>query len=660
MTSNIKRWLNKPYAFYAIAVILLWIKTYIVYRIEFRLGIDDALQTFLLFVNPISSAIFFLGIALFFKGNLKNWLLIVIDFVLSFWLYANVVFYRFFNDFITVPVLFQHKNFGELGDSTLALMHGYDVVYFLDTIILIGFVLFKVAKPMERAPKRYVKRVFIIAIAAFLVNLGLAEIDRPGLLTRTFDRNYLVKYLGIDNYSLYDVVKSTRTSTQKAMASSSDIVDAENFSKSNYTPPDPNLFGKAKGMNVIYVSMESLQNFVINKKVDGQEVTPFLDSLTHDPNTFYFDNFFHQVGQGKTSDAEFMMANSLYPLSQGSVFMQEAQNTYQAAPQILKSDGYTSAVFHGNYKTFWNRDEMYKALGIEKFFDASYFDMSEENTINYGMKDKPMFAESMAYLKKLPQPFYAKYITLSNHFPFELDDQDIDFPAGNTNDTIVNHYYQTAHYMDEALQSFFNDLKASGLYDHTIIVMYGDHYGIAPDHYNGLSQDLGEDITPYVSAQLQRVPLFIHVPGVQGKIDHQYGGEIDVRSTVLHLLGVDTKKYISFGSDLLSPEHREIVPFRNGDVMTPDYSYVGDKCYSNPSGKMVDPSQCQKAAEYGKEALSLSDKIVYGDLLRFYTPNGFQPVDKTKINYTTDPSINIYGENDNTQIPKNSGTGEDD
>jgi lipoteichoic acid synthase len=652
--TNLKKFMSQPHALYVIAVVLLWLKTYIVYRIEFRLGIDSALQTFLLFVNPISSALFFFGFALFFKGHLKNWLFVLIDFLLSIWLYANVVFYRFFDDFITVPVIFQHKNFGELGDSVLALMKPSDVFYFLDTVVLMVLILFKVAQPKEKMPKRLLKRVFIIAVSVFLINLGLAEIDRPGLLTRTFDRNYLVKYLGINNFTLYDIIKSTQVSAQRAVASSNDLVDAENFTKSNYTPPDPALFGKAKGMNVIYISMESLQNFVINYKVDGQEVTPFLNSLTHDPNTFYFDNFFHQVGQGKTSDAEFMLENSLYPLSQGSVFMTQAQNTFQAAPQILKSEGYTSAVFHGNYKTFWNRDEMYRALGYDKFFDASYFDMSDENTINYGMKDKPMVQESMAYLNQLPQPFYAKYILLSNHFPFELDEWDVDFPAGHTDDKVVNQYFQTAHYMDDALREFFADLKASGLYDHTVIVMYGDHYGISPDRYDSLSQALGEEITPYVGAQLQRVPLFIHVPGVQGRIVHEYGGEVDVRPTLLHLLGVDTKDFIAFGSDLLSPKHRQIVPFRNGDVITPSYSYIDEKCYSNPNGEVVDNRYCEKASEYAKDALSLSDKIVYGDLLRFYKPKGFKPVDVSKINYKFDPSINIYGKTNDQSDAHNS------
>lgn len=62
-----------------------------------------------------------------------------------------------------------------------------------------------------------------------------------------------------------------------------------------------------------------------------------------------------------------MMENSLYPLSQGSVFVNKAQNTLQSVPAILKGKKYTSAAFHGNTQTFWNRNEMYKAEGIDKF-----------------------------------------------------------------------------------------------------------------------------------------------------------------------------------------------------------------------------------------------------------------------------------------------------
>ena len=102
-----------------------------------------------------------------------------------------------FSDFITFPTLTQTNNFGDLGGSIVALLHLYDPLYFLDTIILIVLVATKFANPKPiRVAKHKVSLVFVAGILLFSVNLGLAESDRPELLTRTFDRNYIVKYLG--------------------------------------------------------------------------------------------------------------------------------------------------------------------------------------------------------------------------------------------------------------------------------------------------------------------------------------------------------------------------------------------------------------------------------------------------------------------------------
>ncbi|WP_312472727.1 LTA synthase family protein [Neobacillus sp.] len=630
-----KKFNNSHITFFAIAVVLFWIKTYVAYQIEFKLGIDNNLQKFLLLINPLSSALFFFGIALLFKKHTKR-VMIIINFLLSFLLYANIAYYRFFNDFITVPVIMQTKtNAGQLGNSALSLMSPLDLFYFSDMIILIVLAL-TVFKKVTVTNRKSFKIVLLFAITTFLFNLGLAEKDRPQLLTRSFDRNYLVKYLGAYNFTIYDVIQNIKSSSQRALADSSDITDVENYRKANYTAPNPEYFGKAKGMNVIYVSMESFQSFMIDYKMpDGKEVTPFLNSLAHDGNTFYFENFYHQTGQGKTSDAEFLMENSLYPMAQGAVFVNKAQNTFQAAPAILKGYGYNSAVFHGNYKTFWNRNVMYKALGYDQFFDAEYYSMTDENTKNYGMKDKPFFKESMPLLEGLKQPFYSKFISLSNHFPFEMDPQDTDFPAGDYGDTVVNQYFQSANYMDQAFEQFFNDLKADGLYDNTVIVMYGDHYGISENHNEAMAKVLGVDqITPASNAKLQRVPLFIHVPGVKGGIQKEIGGEVDVRPTLLHLLGIDTKDYMEFGSDLLSKDHRNWTLFRNGDFVASDVIQIKDKCYSSETGELMENAEaCKDTSEKVNTELQMSDEIVYKDLLRFYKPEGYKSINPNDYDY---------------------------
>jgi lipoteichoic acid synthase len=634
-TRLLKKIKNSHITFFAIAVVLFWIKTYIAYQIVFKLGINDNLQKFLLAINPISSALFFLGLALLSKKHTKK-IMIIINFILSFLLYANIVYYRFFNDFITVPVIIQAKsNVGELGSSAANLMSYTDIFYFTDTMILIVLALTIFKKAVSKKRKSY-QVVLLSAVIVFLFNLGLAEMDRPQLLSRSFDRNYLVKYLGVYNFTIFDIIQNIEATSQRAMASSSNITTVENYRKATYAEPNPAYFGKAKGMNVIYVSMESFQNFMIDYKMpNGQEVTPFLDSLAHDGNTFYFDNFYHQTGQGKTSDAEFLMENSLYPMSSGAVFINKDQNTYQAAPAILDQQGYTTAVFHGNYKTFWNRNVMYKQFGYDQFFDASYFDMSPGNVKNYGMKDKPFFQEAVPMLEKLKQPFYTKFITLSNHFPFVMDPGDTNFPPGNYGDDTVNDYFQSAHYMDEALKQFFDALKKDGLYDKSIIILYGDHYGISENYNTAMAKVLGvPNITPVMNAKLQQVPLFIHVPGVKGGVQHQIGGEVDVRPTLLHLLGIDTKKYIEFGSDLLSPQHRDWALFRNGDFVSSKVTQINGKCYDASTGNlMTDQSACKSINSQVVNELKMSDEVVNEDLLRFYTPAGFKPINPNDYQY---------------------------
>ncbi|MGQ0518133.1 hypothetical protein ACT453_51845, partial [Bacillus sp. D-CC] len=69
-----------------------------------------------------SPAGLFLGLALFAKGKRSYIWLIVINLLLSILLYANVVYYRFFSDFITFPTLTQTNNFGDLGGSIVALL----------------------------------------------------------------------------------------------------------------------------------------------------------------------------------------------------------------------------------------------------------------------------------------------------------------------------------------------------------------------------------------------------------------------------------------------------------------------------------------------------------------------------------------------------------
>ncbi|MEK3890737.1 LTA synthase family protein [Bacillus sp. FSL K6-3431] len=601
---------------------MLWIKTYIVYKTSFNIKIENFMQELILFINPLSFLLFVLGISLFFNTEkVRNRYIIITSFILGFVLYGNVVFYRFFTDFLTLPVLFQTSNFADLGDSAKTEIHWTDLIYFIDVLILFIMIKFK-SKAINITPIKKANRraYFLVAAAMLFLNLGLAETERPQLLTRTFDREMLVKNLGTYNYHLYDIFLQSKSSAQRAMADGSELVDIDNYISAGFVKPDEKMFGIAEGKNLIVISLESMQSFVMNNDVYGQEVTPFLNEFIKD--SYYFDEFYHQTGQGKTSDSEFLLENSLYPLNRGAVFFTHSGNKYDAMAQKLSDKGYHSSTMHANNKSFWNRDIMYQALGYDYFYSATDYTITPENSVGWGMKDIPFFEQSVDIMKTIPKPFYTKMITLTNHHPFRVEGDDKLIDEYDSKSGTLNRYFTTVRYTDEAIKDFIQKLKDEGIYEDSIIVMYGDHYGISENHNEAMEKYLGKEITPFESAQLQRVPLIVHIPGVtdngKGKTISKVSGQIDLKPTLLHLMGVNTKKDIQFGEDLFSPDHREFVVFRDGRFVTRDYVYTDNTCYSKDTEEPVEASLCEPFKQKASKELNYSDKIIYGDLLRFY------------------------------------------
>ncbi|WLR43937.1 LTA synthase family protein [Bacillus carboniphilus] len=619
-------------SFLLIATVLMWIKTYIVYKTSFDIKIENLTQEFILFINPISFLLLIFGIGLFMKEKNRNRWVIFTSIFMTIILLANMVFYRFYNDFLTIPVLFQTSNLGDLGSSIQELFNWTDILIFADIVFLAWLMKKPSFQSVSKATRKERTAYFLMAVAVFFFNLGLAETERPQLLSRSFDREMLVKNIGAYNFHIYDAFLQSKTSAQRALADSNSLVEIENYLNANEVEPNQDMNGIAEDRNVIVISFESVQSFVMNETINGEEITPFLNDFAKE--SFYFENFYHQTGQGKTSDSEFLLGNSLYPLGRGSVFFTNATNEYNASPEILKNSGYYTSVFHANNKTFWNRDVMYDSFGYDKFNSVTEFDVIEEgedqNTIGWGLNDIDFFQQSIDMLKEQPQPFYSKYITLTNHYPFHLPEESkfIDEFETEDDDKIVERYFPTVRYTDEAIKQFVDSLKDEGLYENSIIVIYGDHYGISENHNTAMAEFLGkEEITPYDTVQLQRVPMLIHIPGVTDQnpqVISEPTGQIDLKPTIMNLLGLDTTGDIQFGADMLAEERYPFTVLRDGSFITDEILYTRGSCYDVGTGEEVDSAGCEPYMDKAKKELSYSDQIVYGDLLRF--------LDEDKVN----------------------------
>ncbi|MFD1038482.1 LTA synthase family protein [Virgibacillus byunsanensis] len=618
---------------YIIAALLFGLKTYIIYRFMFSIKLDNPMQEFILMINPFISAFLIFAISVWFKNQSRQMKFLRYTILTgTIIVYFNLVFYRSFTDFLTIPQLFQASNMGDLGSSIFTLTEFYDILFFAD-VVIIWYLSKKMPSIMAVSyPRR--GKVFALAMSLMLLagNFLLAEMERPQLFTRAFDREYLVKNIGLFNYHVYDIAVHSKVKTQRVFADGNDLPEIEEFTQTQVnSDSNAELFGIAEDKNVIFINVESMQSFLINNEVNGKEVTPFMNSLVEDDSTYYFENFYHQTQQGKTSDSEFITENSLYPSSRGAVFFTHAQNEYHAMPEIIKEEGYTSSVFHANNKSFWNRDQMYDSLGFDHFYGEDAYEVNEGNSVGWGLKDKPFFEQSIKYLQSQEEPFYSKFITLTHHFPFELDEEDRSIDPYDSNSNTLNNFFPTARYTDESLEEFFSKLKQAGLYEDSIIVMMGDHNGISENHNKAMAQYLDKDeITPYDFTQLQRVPFFIHIPGHdKGKVMSKVSGQIDIKPTILHMLGIETDNNMLFGEDLFIKDRKGYIALRNGDFISEEYVSAGGVCYDRESGDpveedsnnaLVQPERddpCTPTKEKVEKELGYSDNIIYSDLFRF-------------------------------------------
>ncbi|MBQ4353412.1 MAG: LTA synthase family protein [Clostridia bacterium] len=330
-----------------------------------------------------------------------------------------------------------------------------------------------------------------------------------------------------------------------------------NVDKSLYTEPDwsdSDVWGIAEGRNVIIIQVEALQNFVLGRSYEGQEIMPNLNALIAQ-DSFYFDRYYYQIGGGNTADAEFAVNNSLFAPDQEAAYVKYPDNTYHGLPYLLKDHGYSGAhAFHAYIPSFWNREAAYPGQGFDSF--TSLEDLEQTDMFPMGLSDMEMFRQTMEELKTYEEPFYAFYVTLSSHYPYgiPLKDRDITL-IPEDEQTLFGLYLHAINYADRAIGSFISMLKEAGLYDNSVLVIYGDHYALAntdPKNMERVSKLLGRT---YSSYDVFNVPLIIHIPGMnRTETCSIAGGHMDVLPTLLPLLGIHNDKAVMFGQNLLEAD----------------------------------------------------------------------------------------------------------
>lgn len=93
---------------------ILWGKTVIVSFVGFNLSNHSIFDSFLILTGSIGSLLLAMGFSFYFGQKVNKFILFGLLLVGTGVLYGDLLYYRFYNDFVTLPVLFQFDNVGGL------------------------------------------------------------------------------------------------------------------------------------------------------------------------------------------------------------------------------------------------------------------------------------------------------------------------------------------------------------------------------------------------------------------------------------------------------------------------------------------------------------------------------------------------------------------
>lgn len=559
---------------------------------------------------PLAGSVILLAaLAYSLPARLRNASLVGLSVTLSF----LVVFHQLHADYYGEPLSFLNLSptpvtFLAVLQSVQYMIHVGLLWYFADVPLLLLAIAFRRERPIRvgYAP---------VLCGALLLSPALVMLatNPAGPLGRTNLRRDLALTLGLPLYHLIDIATALydpRTSLHADDAAQLDSLFEAARSERQRGPYD----GVAAGMNVIVISGESLQAFPIGMELDGQEVTPTLNRLKSE--SLYFENYFDQTHMGTTSDAEFSVLNSLYPPPYGYA-SEYAANTFRSMATIFAESGYVTFSACSAPPAFWAMDAMHPAYGftISSFVDD--FDVS--TLVGPWQADTEFLPQAVEKLATLDQPFFAFWLTGSNHHPFELPDSLRQLKLPDLEGTLVERYLQSVRFFDTAVSDLLSALDDHGLLETTVLVIYGDHTSSLVDEPLTLLR------TRSVSSPLdrflvrKRLPLFIRIPGGPTGSLNTPGGHIDVAPTLLRLAGLDDSNTYMLGKDLLSQQSRLVV-FRDGSFINGShvlFNAIGPTstatCYELARSVEVDCGLLSHDRQRAMQHLQASDALVRGN-----------------------------------------------
>ena len=478
----------------------------------------------------------------------RRWLQIVMMLVLDGLLISNLMYSRTYNSVIPLESYLLAGNLSDFMASVVDSMRWIDLLFPISTLIA-GFWVRRYAPEARLAWRRVVHYMaIIIAVGAIC---GLLLVPKGGF-SKTIDDMQSANYYSCvtPEYTffgslLYDALHTDAPCTPQIQ----EEVKTWFALQPNYVPLSDSI---SERKNLVVVLCESLESWVIGLRMEGKEITQNLNRAIADAQTLYAPNTLTQVKGGRSIDCQLLLNAGLLPLRSGCYAMKYTGNNDHTLTKAMaltyKSRSYLLTV---DKPVTWNQAQVAKAFGIDTLLSKDSWQLDEKVGSRKKLGDVSFMRQAVEKMKteqiwKRGEHVYLQFVTYSGHNPFILPDNLKRIQLKGNYPRKMLDYMTMANYTDHAVGILLQYLKSRPDWHETMVVIVGDHEGLAADRADIRRSAEGRRV---VSAS-QFTPFIVLNSPVTMRYDGILG-QVDMYPTILNLMHLDNYYWRGMGQSIL-------------------------------------------------------------------------------------------------------------
>lgn len=553
---RLSSWKKYPNELFYIAAMAALILQLLHLRYDLLLHFDKDLGLLSYSARSMVDALLLLLPYWLLPAKLRIYYVSIIVFLFSFWGLSQLWYYRTYDDLMPFSSFLLFDNISPLLlNSIKASMKLTDILFILPPFFLFILYWFLFVDTIKKTPVNSKKRVIYtisILLFAILIHLMNAYVFYSKMQNRTTCHlgiryvntvNY-ISYFDFNGFVPFCIHSFINTILEKRSLNIKEKEEIESFLSKYMLKYTDNQYAVKEKQNLIVIIVESLNSWLINFKLDSIEVTPHLNQLCQENNSILALHIQPQVKSGRSSDAHFMYNTGLLPINNGAVAVRFGEAEYPSLAKALK--GYKSLSMVCDDAKYWNQETAFKSYGFTQLYDSRSM-MNTSGNIN----DHILLEKAANQIKHVDFPFYAQLVTISMHYPYNT----LEIPSTNiyksklyTKD--IRNFLEKAHFCDNAIGKFIQELKETGIYEKSLIAIISDHNEIDKNQIENRKETLPED---------KEIAMII-LNGSQ-KLNYTSKMEqIDIYPTLLDLMGANNYPWKGLGHSIFRKDSILLLP----------------------------------------------------------------------------------------------------